>query len=73
MLVSIAAFLRGRQGDVPQVRDDPNAFFVTAKMGVRFLYLSLCDMLMVENPKGKQTFCHLDTVTCASIPPSMRV
>lgn len=37
MLVSTVAFLRGQQGDVPSVRDESNAFFVTAELGVRRL------------------------------------
>ena len=42
MLVSTVAFIHGQHGDnMPQVRDDPNAFFVTAELGVRCLFLSL--------------------------------
>lgn len=35
MLLSTVAVIRGQHGDMPQVRDDPNAFFVTAELGVR--------------------------------------
>lgn len=41
MLVSTVAFLRSQDGDMPLVRDDPNAFFVTAESGVRCLFLGL--------------------------------
>ena len=34
MLVSTVAFLRGQQGDILPVCDDPNTFLVTAELGV---------------------------------------
>jgi hypothetical protein len=45
MLVSTVAFIRGQHGDMPQVRDDPNALFVTAEL-VRWLFLGLGTFVM---------------------------
>jgi len=51
------AFLRGQQGDMLPVCDNPNAFFCDSRIGGAVSFLgprNICDVLMEANPKGSK-------------------